>query len=282
VAYASKALVSDEPEKRRRDVVHVLQCHGEALALERVLVAGGVADQDDSFCHRKGRTAVLGGKRRARPGGLRVLPSSEAMQAGKPAREQKLLRSVAAGETRPLSVGEAEIQSGPSGCLRKGEEEQVGLSRNQIDPLIHSLNSFSKHAGDEMCWWVDLEGDGGLGADRRASPISADNDFGSSLLFLSIVGCPSHQRRLSGRDVDLTHAHADVCAGKDCRVGERRARGRMAEVERPIDPAEHRASIGSVRAGRSFVVAVEPSDNERPSIEQRLLDPQPPRDLHTP
>src|SRR6476659_1545246 len=64
-------------EKCRRDVLHVLQCHRETLALERVLVAGRVADQDDSFRDREGRTAVLGGKRRARPYGLRVLPTSE-------------------------------------------------------------------------------------------------------------------------------------------------------------------------------------------------------------
>jgi len=131
--------------------------------------------------------------------------------------------------------------------------------------LIHSLNSFSEHAGDEMCWWVDLEGDGGLGADRRAPSISADNDLGASLLFLSIVRCPLHQRPLSARDVHLTHTHTEVRAGKNRRVGEHLARGRMAEVERPIDPAEHRAGIGSVGAGRSLVVAVEASTTSAPA-----------------
>ncbi len=119
-AYLARPSGTDGSRERGRDVVRVLQRHPEAEPLERVVVAGRVADQDDALRERLWRPAVLARERRARPGRGRTAPSgprrprSAACTRRGSARPRRARRSGAAGPRERRSTG-ARVPLPPGG-----------------------------------------------------------------------------------------------------------------------------------------------------------------------
>ncbi len=158
---------------------------------------------------------------------------------------------------RALVVTGTEVEPGPSGLLREREEHDVGLSHDQVGPSpipaspctsIPATRCAGGSTSNGIAAWERT-------AERRPS---APTTIVPVACFTPSRSSHRADGRLPG-GMHVAHTHAHIVAGGRGRLGQRRAGGRVVDVERPGDPRDGGADVVPGRPVLAFVVQVKPS-----------------------
>ena len=123
-----------------------------------------------------------------------------------------------------------EIEPGLSGTLGKHEEVDVALRTDRLQ-VIRPVKILDQETGKEMMGLIGAQGDARLLPHDRAAAIGADDESAAhgALAALELV---AHLGSGAAGDADAGYAAQHGGTGRHRGIGERRARGRMAQAER--------------------------------------------------
>jgi len=150
----------------------------EALPDDRIVVAGGIADQHDTVDVGLVGPRVVAGVGGTRAGRLRRPQLLAGVVRGEVARGKEPLGAVGAGETVLAGQPGHQVGPRPATTLVEHDEEDVALADDHVMIGRHTVETVHEQAGDVPDRRLVLEADTGLPANARGPPVRTDDQGG--------------------------------------------------------------------------------------------------------
>ena len=205
------------------------------MADDRVVVAGGVADQDHAVDVRgvgPGVVARVGG---ARPGGCGLRDGGDVRGHRARAGSEEALGPVGAGEATQVGHAGAQVRAGPAVALVEEQGVLVGVADHEVVLVVDPVQSVDEEAGDAGDGLLTLERDPALPTHRRAPAVGADDQGGVEGGRRSVDGV----RDRAGRDLDVADPADHRGPGRRGGVEQGLAGQGVSEVEAARDTLDH-------------------------------------------